>query len=133
MTTDLRRALTYAKYLFSKVYTRVEVDTLISTLNAPSGEFSGTMDDIPNGVTYVKTENNYTDTEKTKLSGIATGAEVNVNADWNAGSGDAQILNKPTIPTSIADLSGTMDDVDDGATYVKTHNDYTDADRKSVV
>lgn len=36
-------------------------------------------------------------TEKTKLAGIATGAEVNVNADWNATSGDALILNKPTI------------------------------------
>ena len=35
-------------------------------------------------------------TEKTKLSGIASGAEVNVNADWNAISGDAEILNKPT-------------------------------------
>ena len=35
-------------------------------------------------------------TEKTKLSGIASGAEVNVNADWNAVSGDAEILNKPT-------------------------------------
>lgn len=41
----------------------------------------------------------YTTTEKVKLSSIATGAEVNVNADWNAVSGDAQILNKPTIPT----------------------------------
>ncbi len=37
--------------------------------------------------------------DKTKLDGIASGAEVNVNADWNAVSGDAQILNKPTIPT----------------------------------
>lgn len=37
--------------------------------------------------------------DKTKLDGIAAGAEVNVNADWNASSGDAQILNKPTIPT----------------------------------
>jgi len=36
-------------------------------------------------------------TEKTKLSGIAVGAEVNINADWNATTGDAQILNKPTI------------------------------------
>lgn len=48
---------------------------------------------------YVHTDNNYTSTEKTKLAGIAAGAEVNVNADWNASSGDAQILNKPTIPT----------------------------------
>ncbi|MEI7595078.1 MAG: hypothetical protein WCK02_04960 [Bacteroidota bacterium] len=36
------------------------------------------------------------------VSGIAAGAEVNVNADWNATSGDALILNKPTI------LEGTM-------------------------
>jgi len=41
----------------------------------------------------------YTTTEKNKLAGIAEGAEVNVNADWNATSGDAQILNKPTIPS----------------------------------
>lgn len=32
-------------------------------------------------------------------------AEPNVNADWNATSGDAQILNKPTIPTIT--LNGT--------------------------
>lgn len=43
--------------------------------------------------------NDYTDEDKTKLAGIAAGAEVNVNADWNAESGDAQILNKPTIIT----------------------------------
>lgn len=48
---------------------------------------------------YVHTDNNYTTTEKTKLSGIEAGAEVNVNADWNAVSGDAQILNKPTLAT----------------------------------
>lgn len=34
---------------------------------------------------------------------VADGAEVNVNADWNAVSGDAQILNKPTIPTQYTD------------------------------
>lgn len=39
---------------------------------------------------------------KAKLDGIAAGAEVNVNADWNAGSGDAQILNKPTLGTAAA-------------------------------
>jgi hypothetical protein len=41
-------------------------------------------------------------TDKSKLDGIASGAEVNVNADWNASSGDAQILNKPTIGTAAA-------------------------------
>ena len=48
--------------------------------------------------------NDFTNTLKTKLDGIEAGAEVNVNADWNATSGDAQILNKPTIP-SIAGLA----------------------------
>ena len=43
--------------------------------------------------------------DKTKLDGIATGAEVNVNADWNAVSGDAEILNKPTL------TSGTVTSV----------------------
>ena len=45
--------------------------------------------------------------DKTKLDGIAAGAEVNVNADWNAGSGDAQILNKPTLGTAAAQNVGT--------------------------
>lgn len=45
--------------------------------------------------------NAYTDAEKSKLAGIAAGAEVNVNADWNAVSGDAEILNKPTIPAQF--------------------------------
>ncbi len=40
--------------------------------------------------------NAFTDADKTKLDGIATGAEVNVNSDWSATSGDAEILNKPT-------------------------------------
>jgi hypothetical protein len=46
----------------------------------------------------------YTTAEKDKLAGIQVGAEVNVNADWNATSGDAQILNKPSIP-SISGLA----------------------------
>ena len=52
----------------------------------------------------------FTSTEKTKLGSIAEGAEVNVNADWNANSGDAEILNKPTIPSSFSDLSGSVSD-----------------------
>lgn len=43
--------------------------------------------------------NDYTTTEKNKLSGIASGAEVNVQSDWNATSGDAFIKNKPTFAT----------------------------------
>jgi hypothetical protein len=44
-----------------------------------------------------KSGNNFSSSDSAKLAGIAAGAEVNVNPDWNATSGDAQILNKPTI------------------------------------
>lgn len=40
--------------------------------------------------------NDYTTAEKTKLSGIASGAQKNVQSDWSATSGDAFIKNKPT-------------------------------------
>ena len=46
-----------------------------------------------------------TGAERNKLTGIAAGAEVNVNADWNATSGDAQILNKPTLAPSDAEAN----------------------------
>ncbi|MDD7813706.1 hypothetical protein PP713_14140 [Mycobacterium sp. CSUR Q5927] len=46
--------------------------------------------------------------DHSKLAGIASGAEVNVQSDWNASSGDSAILNKPTIPTALSQLSGTL-------------------------
>ena len=45
--------------------------------------------------------NVFTDADHSKLDGIASGAEVNVKSDWNASSGDEEILNKPTIPELI--------------------------------
>jgi hypothetical protein len=41
-------------------------------LGGGGGSFDGTMDDIPNGTTYVKTENNYSDAEKSKLDSIGS-------------------------------------------------------------
>jgi len=58
--------------------------------------------------------NDFTDTLKTKLDGIQDGAEVNVNADWDATSGDAQILNKPTIPAAVTKTSDLINDGEDG-------------------
>lgn len=55
-----------------------------------------TLDDV----SETATNKHFTASDNTKLDGIASGAEVNVNADWNAVSGDAQILNKPTTITS---------------------------------
>jgi hypothetical protein len=81
----------------------------VDSVNGQTGIVVLDQDDIADGTTYKQ----YSQTEKTKLGTIASGAEVNVNADWNAISGDAQILNKPTIP-SIANLfNKTTDDTDD--------------------
>jgi len=87
---------------------------------------TGTDATIPlgNGTLAGATINDYTTTEKNKLAGIAAGAEVNVNADWNAVSGDAQILNKPTIP-SISDLvpyTGAISDVNLGEFGIQLGN-----------
>lgn len=65
--------------------------------------------------------NDFTTELKNKLDGIATGAQVNVKPDWNAGSGTAaEILNKPTIPSKTSDLTNdsgfiTSSDIPEGA------------------
>ena len=64
--------------------------------------------------------NDYSTEEKNKLAGIAAGAEVNVQPDWSATSGDAQILNKPTIPSKTSELTNdsgflTTSDIPEGA------------------
>jgi hypothetical protein len=63
--------------------------------------------------TELSVANPFEDADESKLDGIEAGAEVNVNADWDAVSGDALILNKPTIPTArtdeeIMDVIGAM-------------------------
>lgn len=47
--------------------------------------------------------NDFTTTLKNKLDGIASGAEVNVQSDWNVTdtASDAFIKNKPTIPAAV--------------------------------
>jgi len=93
LEADIERRLALKSDKGEKIdYSRIQ--------NAPTvgGEFSGTMDDIENGTTYVKTENNFTDALASKLSGIEAGAEVNVQPDWNqaADTADDYIKNKPT-------------------------------------
>jgi hypothetical protein len=80
------------------------------------------------------TQKNFTTTLKTKLDGIAAGAEVNVQSDWNATSGDALILNKPTIPSGNAIIDWT---VDQGSTNIHSGNysntQLTDAQVRSKI
>lgn len=55
--------------------------------------------------------NDFTDALKTKLDGIASGAEVNVQSDWNEAdsSADSYIQNKPNL--SAVATSGAASDV----------------------
>jgi hypothetical protein len=82
----------------------------VASVNGETGIVVLNQDDVLDGTTYKQ----YSLTEKNKLAGIAAGAEVNVNADWNATTGDAQILNKPTIPdiSTLVPYTGATADVD---------------------
>lgn len=90
----------------------------ISSINNLQTELNSKLNLSDIGVTIqgystilANTTASYTTSEQTKLTGIEAGAEVNVNADWGAISGDAQILNKPVLSTvattgAYSDLSG---------------------------
>ena len=85
----------------------VEVINVEEALNVVDGILFEQASDISNKVDKVTgkglSTNDYTTAEKTKLAGIASGAEVNVQADWNETntSSDAYIKNKPTIPSGV--------------------------------
>lgn len=64
--------------------------------------------------------------DKTKLDGIAAGAEVNVNADWNSSSGDSQISNKPTLGTAAATASSDYATAAQGTTADSAMQDLSD-------
>lgn len=83
---------------------------------------------------YVHTDNNFTDSEKTKLAGIESGAEVNVQSDWNQtdNTADDFIKNKPTLAAialsgSWADLQNVPSGLVIDSLYVHTDNNFTDA------
>lgn len=71
---------------------------------------------------YVHTDNNFTTALKNKLNGIATGAEVNVQSDWDVAdtSSDAFIKNKPAIPTKTSDLTNDSGFITSAALPTKT-------------
>jgi hypothetical protein len=104
---------------------KLTAGTNLTSPVAGSVEFDGTEIYITNSVGSRKTLT-YTDhthttatisvagfmsaADKVRLDGIAAGAEVNVQADWNASSGDAAILNKPDNATiSVAGFMSATD------------------------
>ena len=78
--------------------------------------------DFASDANYVHTDNNFTTALKNKLNGIATGAEVNVQSDWDVAdtSSDAFIKNKPDIPTKTSDLMNDSGFITSAALPTKT-------------
>lgn len=83
-------------------FTANQAGNATANISVPTKTSDLTNDsDFVADASYVHTDNNFTTTLKNKLDGIASGAEVNVQADWNVSdsTSDAFIKNKPTIPT----------------------------------
>ena len=99
--------------------TNVQADTTTDTLTLTAGDnITLTPDATNDSITIAATDTTYSNAttsvaglmssgDKTKLNGIATGAEVNVQANWNetSSSSDAYIKNKPTIPSAVSQLT----------------------------
>ena len=82
----------------------LESGVTIKTVNDESLLGSGNINIDPReyNVATTTTDGLMSSTDKVKLNGIASGAEVNVQADWNVSdsTSDAYIKNKPTIPAA---------------------------------
>ena len=88
----------------ANVYTKAEIDDMLDDIDVVL------PDNIVIDANYTHTDNNYTTTEKTKLASIASGAEVNVQSDWNvtSTSSDAFIKNKPTNVSAFTNDAGYL-------------------------
>lgn len=88
---------------------------------------------------YVHTDNNFTDADVSKLSGIAAGAEVNVQSNWTEAdtTADSYIQNKPTEKTLAAGSNITLTESGSTVTIAATaapqqQANWTEADSSSV-
>ena len=80
--------------------------------------------------------NDYTTAEKEKLAGIAQGAEVNVQANWNETdtTSDAFILNKPTSLSAFTnDSEFITKTVNDLTNYYKKTETYTQEEVNALI
>ena len=87
----------------SNVFTDADHTKLNAIESGATGD--QTNAEIRAAVEAATDSNVFTDADHAKLNGIAAGAEVNVQSDFNATSGDAVILNKPSIPSTLNDLT----------------------------
>lgn len=104
-TSDLTAYLTESEA--DLLYAPISHTHVISNVTGLQDALDGKQ---PIATVLTNTTASFTTALKDKLDGIASGAEVNVQADWNAVDGDAFIQNKPTL------FSGSYDDLTDKPT-----------------
>ena len=83
----------YFKYVHANTAWTSDINIKAPNLNPITGTAGGVM----------------ADGDAVKFASIATGAEVNVQSDWDSSSGDSKILNKPTVAyeSAIPVITGT--------------------------
>lgn len=118
----------------------IDVDTTLDTTSnnpiansAVATALNGKVDAV-NGKGL--STNDYTDAEQTKLSGIETGAEVNVQANWTESDtdSDAYIQNKPTKVSDFTNDSGFITNTVNNLTnYYTTSNTYTKTEVDTLI
>lgn len=117
LVTEAEKATWNAKSNFSGNYNDLTNKPTIPSIEGLASTTyvdDAVKDKVDKDGNKVLSTNDYTTAEKNKLASIADGAEVNVNADWNATSGDAQILNKPALGTMAAKNSVAKSDLASG-------------------
>ena len=112
-------------------YYHEKLKNLFATQSAVSTALNGKVDKVSGkGLST----NDYTTAEQTKLSGIATGAQVNVIESIKV-NGTAQTITAKavdiTVPTKLSDLTNDGNFVTDSS-YVHTDNNYTTAEKTKL-
>lgn len=120
----------------STTYTKTEVDTALGSKQDTISDLSTIRSGAALGATAVQPEtgkglstNDYTDAEKTKLAGIAEGAEVNkiesIKVNNTTINPDANKVINITVPTTAADVSALPDTTKYAAALSLTINSST--------
>jgi len=134
-------ALYYDNLVYNNIIETVKVTADIGTTTLQSVTDAGnTTTNTIETAGYVKTGG--TSSQFLKADGSVdsnTYLTTQVNADWNAVSGAAQILNKPTIPTQVVPAGGTtgqilakVDDTDYNLEWIENYANYTSVLKHTV-